>query len=147
NENKSFGRWTIQSDTLEKLEKIINEPSDSGLRTVLERFWDAWSDLSKDPELTDGRKIVRETAMAMTDAFYHTSRQLSDLSADLTENIEVKTNEINSLRTAITNLNSEIFRIEGIGDNANDLKDQRDALTDQLSKIVNITVTNTPAGY
>jgi flagellar hook-associated protein 1 FlgK len=44
-------------------------------------------------------------------------------------------------------LNGEIQRIEGLGDNANDLRDQRDLLTDKLSKIVNITVANTPQGY
>ena len=147
NQNKELGSWTVQHDTLEKLEKIVNEPSDSGIRTVLERFWKAWSDLSKDPERIDGRKVVREAAMALADAFNHTSRQLEDLKNDLTKNIQLKTDEINSLLTAIADLNREIYRIEGLGDNANDLRDQRDYLTDKLSKIVNITVQETASGY
>ncbi|BBH23904.1 flagellar hook-associated protein 1 [Paenibacillus baekrokdamisoli] len=147
NENKSLGSWEIQGNTLNKLQSIINEPSDSGLRTVLDNFWKSWSDLSKDPENVTGRKIVRENAIALTDALNQTSKQLSDLNSDLTNNIQVKVNVINSTTTTIANLNREIQRVEGLGDNANDLRDQRDLLTDNLSKIVNISVANTPQGY
>ncbi|MFE5324116.1 flagellar hook-associated protein FlgK [Paenibacillus sp. NPDC056579] len=147
NENKNLGSWEVQSDTLEKIEAIVSEPSDSGIRTVMDSFWKSWSELSKNPEDVTGRKIVRENAIALADAFNLTSKQLKDLSNDLTENINVKVNEINSISTTIANLNSEIQRIEGLGDNANDLRDQRDLLTDQLSKIANIQVQDTPQGY
>ncbi|MEC0227887.1 flagellar hook-associated protein FlgK [Paenibacillus alba] len=147
NENKSLGNWGIQGDTLNKLQTIMSEPSDTGLRTVMDKFWASWSDLSKDPENATGRKIVRENAIALTDALNQMSKQLSDLSSDLTANIGVKVSDINTKLSSISNLNNEIYRIEGLGDDANDLRDQRDLLTDQLSKIINITVTNTSQGY
>lgn len=147
NENKSLGNWSIQSDTLEKLEKIVNEPSDSGLRTVLDNFWKSWSDLANDPENVAGRKIVAESAKALTDSFNETAKKLNDLSADLTESIDAKAGEINTLTSAIASLNDEIMQIEGLGDNPNDLRDQRDLLTDQLSKIVDVQVVDTPQGY
>lgn len=147
NQNKSLGSWEVQASTLDKLQSIVNEPSDSGLRTVLDNFWKSWSDLSKDPENVTGRKIVRENAMALTDAFNQMSKQLNDFNNDLTSNIQVKVNEINSTISTISSLNVEIQRVEGLGNDANDLRDQRDLLTDNLSKIVNISVTNTPQGY
>ncbi|MCD9022304.1 flagellar hook-associated protein FlgK [Cohnella silvisoli] len=147
NENKSLGNYSIQQDTLEKLEKIISEPSDSGLRTVIADFFNAWSEMSKAPENADGRKIVREQALAMTDAFNHMATQLNDLKGDLTENIEIRIKEVNSRLGSIGQLNNEIVRIEGLGDNANDLRDQRDLLTDELSKMINIKVEELPDGY
>ncbi|WNQ11599.1 flagellar hook-associated protein FlgK [Paenibacillus aurantius] len=147
NENKSLGSWSVRQDTLEKLETIIAEPSETGIRTVVNNFFKAWSDLSKDPEKTDGRKIVREAAMAMADAFNTTSRQLEDLKGDLTANINVTISQVNTQIDSISRLNAEIQRVEGLGDNANDLRDQRDLLTDQLSKIVNIQVQDSPQGY
>lgn len=147
NANRSFGDWNIQSDTLSKLETIFNEPSDTGIRTVMDNFWTAWTDLAKDPESVTGRKIVRENALALVDAFNETSKQLSDLSADLTKNIGVKADEINSITNSIANLNDQIHRLESLGDNPNDLYDQRDYLVDQLSKIVNVTVIKDPDGY
>lgn len=147
NENKSLGAWNIQYDTLDKLQAIINEPSDTGISSLINKFWSAWSDLSKDPENITNRKIVKETTLALTDALNHTSKQLSDLNGDLTRNVEVNASSMNSMLSSIADLNNQITRIESLGDNANDLRDQRDLLTDQLSKLVNIEVTNLPEGY
>lgn len=139
NENKTFGSWEVQADTLQKLETIVNEPSDTGLRAVMDNFWKSWHDLSENPEDITARKLVRETAKAVTDAFNQTGRQLDDLSADITENIGVKVKQINTALETISNLNLNIRRIEGMGDNANDLRDQRDLLVDELSKVINIS--------
>lgn len=147
NENKDLGDWSVRKDTLDKLEAIINEPSDTGIRQTIEGFWNAWQELSKTPENTTARVLVKERALAMTDAFNQTSRQLNDLSNDLTENIEVKVNQANQYVSQIAHLNEEIYRVEGLGDNANDLRDQRDLLMDNLSQIVNISYTEDERGY
>lgn len=147
NENSSLGSLTTQADALSKLEGIVNEPSETGLRTVMDKFWKAVSDLSKDTESMTARKVVKEAAVALTDTFNHTAKQLSDMNADLTSNIALKGKELQSHLTSIADLNKSIARIESLGDNANDLRDQRDLLTDKLSKLVNITVTDTDAGY
>ncbi|MDT3428014.1 flagellar hook-associated protein 1 FlgK [Paenibacillus forsythiae] len=147
NENKSLGSWNVQYDTLDKLQTIINEPSDTGISTLVNSFWKSWSDLSKDPESITNRKIVKETTLALTDALNHTSKQLSDLSSDLTSNIEVNVSKMNTILTSIADLNYQINRIERLGDKANDLRDQRDLLTDELSKLANIQVTELSDGY
>lgn len=146
-ENTSNGRWNIQAENLSKLEGIMNEPSDTGIRTVLDNFWKSWSDLSKDPENATARKIVLETGVAMTDAINYMNRQMDNLSADLTTSISMKEQEAISYLDSIADLNTSITRLEGLGDDANDLRDQRDLLTDKLSKIMNITVTEADTGY
>ncbi|UKS26133.1 flagellar hook-associated protein FlgK [Paenibacillus sp. HWE-109] len=147
NENKNLGDWSIRKDTLDKIETIINEPSDTGIRQTVEGFWNAWQELSKSPENTTARVLVKERALAMTDAFNQTSKQLQDLSSDLTTSIGIKATEANTAINQIAKLNEEIYRIEGLGDSANDLRDQRDLLLDNLSKIVNITHTEDSNGY
>lgn len=146
-ENKTLGEWTIRRDTLEKLEAIVNEPSDTGIRQVVEGFWSAWQDVSKEPDNLTARAALKEKALAMTDAFNHTGKQLDDLTTNLTDNISVKVSEANTMLKQVANLNNEIFKIEGLGNNANDLRDQRDLLVDNLSKIVNITSVDTTGGY
>ncbi|MFD2881226.1 hypothetical protein ACFTAO_43645 [Paenibacillus rhizoplanae] len=59
----------------------------------------------------------------------------------------LKEKEIQSYLSSIADLNQSISKIEGMGDKANDLRDQRDLLTDKLSKIANITILDTDAGY
>lgn len=146
-ENASLGSWETRSSTLDKLETIINEPSDTGIRTVMDNFWNAWSDLSQDPQNVTNRKIVKETALALTDALNQTNTQLTNLSSDLTSNIALKSTEINSLLKTVSDLNSSIYRLEGLGDNSNDLRDQRDLAIDKLSKIANVQVTEQDTGY
>lgn len=146
-QNYGVGSLEIQTDTLNKLEGYVNEPSDTGIRAVLEKFWNSWSDLSKDPENVTGREILQENALALVETFNELSRQLTGLDADLTSNIDVKVTEANSLLQTISSLNTEIRRIEMIGDDANDLRDQRDLMTDKLSRIANISVSETDQGY
>lgn len=147
NENKSLGEWTVRQDTLEKLEAIINEPSDTGLRQVLDNFWNSWQELSKQPDNLETRAVVKESALAVTDAFNHAAKQLKDLSSDLNDNITVKVTQVNTTLKQIAGLNNEIFRVEGLGNNANDLRDQRDLLVDELSKVINVTVQEESSGY
>ncbi|MBD3920820.1 flagellar hook-associated protein FlgK [Paenibacillus sp. PR3] len=147
NANRSLGEWSVKADSLSKLESVFNEPSDSGVRTVMDNFWKSWTDLSKDPESITGRKIVRENALALVDAFNETSKHLTDLQADLTTSISTMTDQINSMSSSIADLNLEIKRLEAYGDNPNDLMDQRDYLVDQLSKMINVSVVNTSDGY
>lgn len=146
-QSHGVGSLEIQTDTLSKLEGYVNEPSDHGIRAVVEKFWSSWSDLSKDPENVTGREILQETSKALMDTFNELNRQLTALHADLSSNIEVKATEANSLLSTISSLNREIGRIESLGDDANDLRDQRDLMTDKLSKIMNITVSETGQGY
>ncbi|HZG87387.1 flagellar hook-associated protein FlgK [Paenibacillus sp.] len=147
NENKSLGQWTVRKETLEKLEAIINEPSDTGLNSVLNTFWSSWQELSKAPDNLEARALVKESSLALADSFNHAARQLSDLKSDLSDSINVKAGEVNSLLTQIARLNEQIYRNEGLGDNANDLRDRRDVLVDDLSKIINLTVQDGEQGY
>lgn len=147
NANRSLGDWEIQAETLAKLETIFNEPSNSGLTTVVDNFWKSWSEFSKDPENVTSRKIVRESALALVDAFNETSKKITDMQADLTRSLTVNADHINTLTSQIAQLNYEIFRIEGFNDNANDLRDQRDLIIDELSKMGNVTVADEERGY
>lgn len=147
NENKEAGNWSVRQDVLEKLEAITNEPSETGIRSVIEKFWSAWQVFSKEPENTTARAALKESALAMTDSFNFTSTKLKELKSDLTENVRVKVSEANTIIKSVARLNNEIFRVEGLGNNANDLRDQRDLLADQLSKIMNISIVDTDGGY
>lgn len=147
NENSNLGSSSVRHDTLQKLEALMNEPSDTGLRKVLDNFWSAWSDLSQDPENITNRKIVSETTKALTDALNQMSTQLNTLDSDLTKSISLKASETNTLLQTVADLNNNITKLEGLGDNPNDLRDQRDLAIDKLSKIANVQVTQLSNGY
>lgn len=41
-ENSTSGEWEIRQDTLDKLQAIFNEPSDTGMSKVLDNFFTSW---------------------------------------------------------------------------------------------------------
>ena len=138
--------WEAKQDTLDKLEVIFNEPSESGLRTVMDQFWEAWQDLSVKPELEAVRKAVRERGITLAETFNHMDRQFADLAEDIDASVKIKVDEINNIAGQIASLNDQIVRIEVQDDNANDLRDKRDLLADQLSEIVQVSVSENEYG-
>lgn len=140
NENQIFGEWETKRDILQKIEYIFNEPSDSGIRSVLDEFWNSFQELSKNPENPTVRAVVHQRGIALAETINHTYTQFKELQMQVNEAIDVKVKEINSLSLQIADLNDQILKTEATGDNANDLRDRRDLLVDQLSKIVKLYV-------
>ncbi len=138
NEIKHAGYWQAREETLEKIELILMEPSDSGLSNTLDRFWASWQDLAKEPEASAARAVIVERAQAVIETLSSMRTGLINQQNDLNNVISTKVSEVNSLMTQIRDLNDQIGRIEPHGYNANDLKDQRDVLIDDLSKLVNV---------
>lgn len=135
--------WTARQDSLSKVEGILNEPSDNSLSNDMNKFWTAWSDLSKAPENMGARSVVREQALSLTDSFHNISQQITDMKGNMDATIKVQITQINTYGKQIKDLNDQIKRAEVSGDNPNDLRDIRDNLVDELSKIVSVRVVET----
>jgi len=137
-ENKTSGYWEQKRDALQKVEVIINEPSDAGLRSVMDEFWSGWEDLSREPESSAARITVVQRGEALVETFNHMDRQLGELREDIDVSLKYKVDDINSLAVQIKDLNYQIVKGEAEGPKVNDLRDKRDLLVDKLSKLVDI---------
>ncbi|KAB2953638.1 flagellar hook-associated protein FlgK [Heliorestis acidaminivorans] len=146
NELKEYGYWLAKVDTLKKIEHILNEPSDDGLQAVLDQFWESWQDLAKNPESLSNRSVVRQRGMAVSETFYHISKRLDDLERDLDREIGIKVTQVNDIAEQIRSLNLQIQRAEVSNDSANDLRDKRDILLDQLAELSDINTYEMPDG-
>jgi len=139
-ENKNLGYWEAKSDTLSKVEELLNEPTDNGLANVMDEFWKGWQELAKDPDSAAARSVLRQRGIAVTETFQHLSNSLNQIQNDLKHVIDTKRNEVNSLATQISGLNDQIGRLVPNNYEPNDLYDQRDVLIDKLSKLVPVNV-------
>jgi flagellar hook-associated protein 1 FlgK len=139
-ENTMLGEWSAKSQLLNEIEMVFNEPSDAGLNTVIDKFFNALQELSNGEKAGDltVRALVRQTAIAFTNSLNDMARQFEKIQTDANFAIGTKVNEINSYAQQISELNHQIMRYELDGSNANDLRDRRDHLLDRLSGIVDI---------
>lgn len=146
NENSALGNWETKDRILREVESIMAEPSDAGLRAMLDQFWQSLQDLSNDPDSTSARALVRERGTAFTNQLKNTARFLSELRANVDADLARKVDEVNLLADRVVSLSRQISAALTSGDKPNDLMDQRDSLLDQLSKIVDLQVTEQPDG-
>ena len=146
NESQQSGEWDIKNQILTAVQEIFNEPSDSGITTVLSDFFDSLQELSKNPQSNDVRSLVRQNAVSLTDTVNNLYNQLSDQKEQAVFNIKTDVTQINSLAKQIGNLDDQIYKFETTGNEANDLRDQRDSLVDQLSALANVKAYETSNG-
>ncbi len=137
---QSRNYWATLEEGLRQVELFFNEPSENSIHYALDQLWDSLQDLSRDPELLAVREVVVQRAQVLVEAIRGTRGQLQRLRENLNDNIPVKVNEVNILGQRLAALNVEIGKVSATGSMPNDLLDQRDALLEELSKLVDIEV-------
>jgi len=129
-------------DGLQQVEQAFNEPSDSGLNSLLAKYWSAWQDVSNSPENLATRQALAAAASSLAGGFNQVSQQLSTLQTQTATNVTYTINDVNSIGTQIAALNDAIAKSTVTGDHPNDLLDQRDLLIDKLSELGNVALAN-----
>ncbi len=128
--------WSVISRSLSEIEAMFNDPGDSGLQAALDDFWNAWSDLANDPENSTARTVVREKGQALTRAFHRIASYLRDHIEAVDREARKLVQDANELLRQVADLNGKIKTLQAQGGSANELKDQRDRLLDQLAELV-----------
>lgn len=138
NSDYSYSEYRTQSLTY--LEGLFNESdTDSGLTTAIENFYSALNTLTEDTSSEEYRTNVQQQALALTESFNIVYKEMNDLWDDQNYSISMNADKINSLADQISELNTSIAQYERTGETANDLRDERNILLDQLSGVVNIS--------
>lgn len=140
NESSNFGKYDIRSSYLYEIESIFNEPSDTGISSLIGKFFDAWQELSKQPNSSNARTVVAQVTASLSDGLNQTATKLRELQNNAQNEIRESVSSVNSILNQIDDLNKQIMAAKGAGQNPNDLLDSRDALLDDLSVMFNITI-------
>lgn len=131
--------WDTRSKYYTMIEQIYNEPDDISVRSNMDKFWEAWQELSINPESKAARQAVVTRAETLTDSIKQRWEALAGVGNLIDGDIEATVKQVNSYARQIADCNAEIVRSRAMGDNPNDLLDRRDLLVDKLSKLINIS--------
>ena len=146
-QNASTGKWETVSSTLSELESIFTETSDATLGDVINEFWNSWYDLSNDPESSVCKSTVMNQGIVLANRFQSMADSMSSMRQNIDSAITTTVDEINTIASSIADLNQKIVEMEAGGEQqANDYRDQRDLLLDELSGYVNISSTEMANG-
>ncbi|MFL0269676.1 flagellar hook-associated protein FlgK [Candidatus Clostridium radicumherbarum] len=139
-ETSTQGQYTARDKFLSEVETIFNEPSDTGISSLMGKFFDSWQSLSNDAQSSNSRTIVVQQAAALADELNHTATQLQKLKENAQSTIKDTVFEVNDILNQIDQLNQQIINVKVAGQMPNDLMDRRDLLLDQLSSKFNINI-------
>jgi len=137
---KSYTEWKTKSEGLQDVEAIFNEPSETGIRAVMDELFASMEELVKKPGDNTNRVNLIEKAVTFSNTINGFGKQIVDSIREINFSVKSKVEEVNSLATQITELNRQIFNMELDGHKSNGLRDQRSTLVDKLSTMVNIDV-------
>ncbi|MGE4354052.1 MAG: flagellar hook-associated protein FlgK [Oscillospiraceae bacterium] len=143
NLNSDYSYTESRAQALTYLEGLYNElDDDSGLTTAIKNFFSALNTFSNDTSSQEYRTNVQQQALSLTESFNIVYGEMTDLWNDQNDSISTTADSINSMATKMAELNSAIAQYERTGDTANDLRDERNLLLDELSGLVNVTYCN-----
>jgi flagellar hook-associated protein 1 len=134
------GYWTARDKYLLLVDQIYNEPGEYSVRSMMDRFWESWQELSVHPGEMAARQAVLQRGETLMSGIHDRYSNLKNIRDMLEDDIFVTVNQVNDLGTEITGLNEQILKARAAGDNPNDMLDRRDLLIEKLSQIIDITV-------
>ncbi len=131
---------------MKEIESYFNEIQLQGFTTSFDNMYNSLQELSKDPASLTVRTQVANYAESLCEYFNSLHTNLQTIQNECNYEIKNQVQRINSLSGQIAVLTKQINTVEVGGENANDLRDQRNLLVDQLSEIVNVSVTEKKIG-
>jgi flagellar hook-associated protein 1 len=146
NQNQEVGYYEEKDQTLQGIENIFTEPSDTGIQKYMDQFFDSWQSLSLMPNDLSARTMVKTNGEILTDVFHNLSTQLTGLNQSKNDLIRADAGEVNKLTKEIFNLNREIAAVEITKQNANDSRDKRDKALKDLANLIDIDVNEDSLG-
>ena len=75
-QNTNVNEWTAKAEALDSAELSLAEPGENGINAQLAKFWNAWSDLSKNPTSASAKQALVQTANGLTDSIHSVRSQM-----------------------------------------------------------------------
>lgn len=138
-ENGRKGFYEAQAKAVEEIETILGETEGESFSKILDNLWVSLSELSKHPDGLETRGSFIQNAAIFVEKSNLIMEQMNDYQDDMNQEVFDAVERINNIGKEINELNDVISKAEINGGNANDYRDTRNKLLDELSTMVNVS--------
>ncbi len=134
------GFYDAQAKAVRELEDVFGELDGVAFQDSIESLWQTMQELINEPSSIVKRSLFINTAGSFVERANIIAKQLEEYQISLNTEITVQVNKINNIGNEIVSLNRLILQKESAGvERANDLRDTRNQLLDELGLLANIT--------
>lgn len=146
NNNSSLGEYSTKAYYMKQIENYFADTETmNGFNSIYTQdFFAQMEELKKNAGDSTVRSDFISAARTLSEYFNTMSENMTQIQEDANTEIKDKVEEINSIASQISTLNKQINTIEINGIKANELRDQRNLLVDELSAIVDVDISETP---
>jgi len=136
-QQQNLGKSAVMSDVFSRVEQVFNSFAGSGLSGSLQSFFNSWNALSTDAASFAHRTVLLSDANTLVSVSKQMEDSLNRNISEIDKEIHNTSDRINAIAAGIAKLNKEIVKVEaGSGHRANDLRDSRNTLLNELSGLV-----------
>ncbi len=140
------GRLSAQRDTVSQIETTLQGTEGGGLQNSLSSFFGSFRDLDANPNSVPLRAIAAQKGSALASTFQSTYAKLDNIRSGTDGQLRTAANEVNALSQQIAELNSQIKNVINSGGEADNLKDQRGQLVNQVAELTGARTTDNGDG-
>ena len=144
--NANTGEYNMKQYYMRQIEDYFNDDKTiEGFKTIYDQFMNGMEEVLKSAGTDTTKAQFIGLTSNIAQYFNSMSANMAQVQKDLNQELKLKIDEINSIASEITTLNQQINTIEMDGkSNANELRDARALLVDQLSAITDVKIIETP---
>ena len=123
--------------TLETLSTDFPDIEGVGIKNDLSEYYNLWQDLADNPDNDSVKIALAKQSETLTQHINYTKTQVLDLQTKVNDELAVNIDEVNSLAKELATLNKSIDAAEaGNLYSANDLRDRRNVIEKELSRLI-----------
>lgn len=130
--------YEAQYQAVQEIEDLFGELEGEEFITSVTNLWSAVSNLAQEPNNIVLRSELVSTASQFTERANALRDQLVEYQTNMNQEVKNQVNKINEIVSEISEYNDLIKKYEATGESANDYRDSRNFLLDQLSSYVNV---------
>lgn len=139
---KESGRsmfYEVSTETLEEVESLLGELNGEAFQTTVTDLWTAVQELAKDPGSSVTQGLLVQRAAEFIERAGSVYEGLSSYQDNLNQQIKQQVDKINKYGKQLLEINDLIRSVESGGvERANDLRDTRNQILDELSQFAKI---------
>jgi len=141
------GFYDSQAAAATEIEELFGELNGVAFQDTLSDLWVSMQELSKEPDSRVSQATFIENSVAFLEKSDKIYNELKNYQHDLNVQIRDQIKRVNEIGASIYELNDKIAKYEADGrENANDLRDERNNLLDELGQMVKVDYTEEKNG-
>ncbi len=140
---KYLGEYDIKQYYMSSIEEYFTDDGKTGFTTLFNKMTTGLQEIAKNAGSATTITDFLGSATSLAEYFNKMCANLNDLQADINQELKLQVDSINSMASEIATLNKQINVIEMSDGVANELRDRRALLIDELAQIVDVTTEET----